>query len=206
MRVFARPSGLDRLSLEARVVYSGFCVFLLLGYITSVWLYHSDALGISPDAATAYYLGSGDESPAWRPKDGGRAGPSVSLPAAGPAAGADAGAPLQARALRLAKPPRQVMETFHFHLFSVATVLLVISHLFMMCSLSRRLKAGMVAIGFAVTFVHLITPPLIRFAGAPFASLMFPSALAMAATWFVMTAWPLVEMWLLLPPQRRYKL
>ena len=64
--------------------------------------------------------------------------------------------------MRFEKPPRQVMETFHFHLFSVPVVLLIIAHLFMMCELATRFKVGVIIASNAATFVHLLAPPIIQ--------------------------------------------
>src|SRR6185437_1292744 len=99
------------------------------------------------------------------------------------------------RSYAFAKAPRQVMETFHFHLFSVSVCLLIVAHLFMMCALPTPLKATVVAIAWLSTLAHLLAPPLIRLVSLKFAPLMFPSALAMSASWLALTAWPLWEMW-----------
>jgi hypothetical protein len=41
----------------------------------------------------------------------------------------------------------------------------------------------------------VMAPPLIRFASPSFAFLMFPSAVAMTASWLYMTASPVIQMW-----------
>ena len=194
MRVFARPTPMERLSLEARVVYTAFCLFLLAGYATSVWFYLDDGLGVAPADTASYYLGdapvasaaASTASPA-APADG----PALDLPEE--AAAPDLRAPHAG--MRFEKPPRQVMETFHFHLFSVSVCLLILGHLFMMCGLPRGLKVGTLAVGSVATFLHLLVPPLVRFGGPGAAFLMFPSALLMGLTWLVMTAWPVWDMW-----------
>lgn len=186
MREFSRPSGLQRLSLEARVVYSLFCMFMLIGYGTSMWLYHDDGLGVRPSQAAQYYLGQGTA-----PQQGGHGddgGPGLDLPAEGD--------PMQdaATQLRFAKPARQIVETLHFHLFSVPVCLLIISHLFMMCAMSRAWKLGWIGAAWAATLLHLVVPPLLL-VSAKFAPLMFPSAVAMTITWVYLTLWPVYEMW-----------
>ena len=45
------------------------------------------------------------------------------------------------------------------------------------------------------TFLHVVTPPLIRFASPGFSAVMFPSAVVMSLGWLALTLWPLVEMW-----------
>lgn len=167
----------ERLSFEARVVYSTFCLFMLAGFVSSGWLYADDDLGATPAAAARYYLGDPPAEPA--------AGPALDLPAGAVAAGP----------LRVAKPPRQVMETFHFHLFSVSVCLLILGHLFMMCRMPAAAKAGVIAVAGVSTFVHLLAPPLIRFAGPGWAVLMFPSATLMGLSWLALTVVPLYQMW-----------
>lgn len=184
MRAFAKPSGLERLSLEARIVYTGFAVFMLLGYATAAWLYLDSGIGARAGSAAAHYLGEVEVSGS---APGLVAGPAVDLPEE--LAGA------ATPPLRLPKPPRQVIETFHFHLFSVPVCLLIIAHLFMMTALSTPTKAWAIGLTTAATLVHLVLPPLIRFASPEAACLMLPSAIAMGAGWIVLTIWPVAEMW-----------
>lgn len=191
MRAFARPSGLSRLSLEARIVYTGFCLFMLVGYASAVWFYLDDHLDSHASSATRYYLGDDAQSPSTTaPSD---AVPAIDLPDETPAQ----------TPLAFAKSPRQMMETFHFHLFTVSVCLLILAHLFMMCALPTSAKATIVATAWLATLAHLLAPPLIRFASPRFAGLMFPSAIAMAATWTLLTVWPVVEMWRL--PARKIR-
>src|SRR5687767_12530762 len=136
MRQFAKPTSLERLSLEARILYTGFSLFLLIGFFTSFWLYADDDFGLSSENVVRYYHGDPE----------------------------DAGAPdVPVEKMRFAKPPRQVMETFHFHIFSVPVCLLIVAHLFMMSGLATKTKAGIIAVSTVVTLVHVLLPPLIRF-------------------------------------------
>jgi len=187
MRYFARPVGIERLSLEARVLYTAFCLFLLLGGFTSAWFYVDDELGTAPADAARYYLGN---TPVDAAAAGG--GPALDLPEMGDLADAPAAS---APTMRFEKPARQVMETFHFHLFSVPIVLLIVGHLFMMCGLPMRWKVGLIVTASVTTLLHLLAPPMVRFWSASFAALVFPSALLMLLTWTFMTAWPVWEMW-----------
>jgi hypothetical protein len=182
MRYFSKPSSLDRLSLEARILYTGFCFFLLFGYASSGWLYHDDDLGTSRETAARYYLGGAEHVTA--PHEISTSGPKIEMP--------DDRA---AESLRLQKPARQVIETFHFHLFTVPVVLLIVGHLFMMSKLSTRTKAWVIGLASAATFVHMLLPLLIRFITPLIAGLMFPSAVVSAILWGVMTVVPVYEMW-----------
>ena len=175
MRPFMRPVGIERLSLEARVLYTCFAVFMLVGYATALWFYLDDGLGFSAESTKTYYLGETSSS---EPADG----PALDLPTEG--------APL-----RFEKPPRQVVETFHFHLFSIPVVLLIVAHLYMMCGLSTRTKVTVIIVAHLATFIHILVPPLVRFLSPGFAFLMFPSAVVMGLSWFYLTVWPVWEMW-----------
>lgn len=178
MRVFAKPTSLERLSLEARIVYTGFALFLLIGYATSAWLWMDDELGVSAANTERYYLGDKTGAETHGAKQ------DIEVPAE-----------LEQTTMRFAKPPRQVMETFHFHMFSVPVCLLIVAHLFMMSSLSTRRKAKIIAFATLATLLHVMLPPLVRFASSKLSVLFFPSALAVALSWTYMTVQPIWEMW-----------
>jgi hypothetical protein len=203
MRYFARPVGIERLSLEARLLYTAFCVFLVIGTYTSVWFYMDDQLGVVPADAVRYYLG---DDAVESPIEAG--GPALELPddvgpddvgpddvgKGGLGQVSSAGGAL-GEGMRFEKPARQVMETFHFHLFSVPVVLLIIGHLFMMCGLPLRTKAMLIVLASISALLHLLAPPLIRFVSPAFSSIVFLSAIGMIVTWSIMTVWPVWEMW-----------
>ena len=195
MRQFARPFPIARLSLEARVLYTGFLVFLGLGFASSVWLYADSFGGLSGRGATEYYRGGAAPAPA----PGSGDGPALELPPDGPALELP-GEAVEAAPLRLEKPARQVMETFHFHLFTVPVVLLIVGHLFMLTALSVRLKVGVIAVATVATFVHLLAPLLVRFSGPGWGWLMPVSVVGAALGWLPMLVWPLWEMWRPQPP------
>ncbi|MBI3183298.1 MAG: hypothetical protein HYZ28_14260 [Myxococcales bacterium] len=164
------------LSLEARVLYTGFLVFLLVGFFSAAWLYASSFGDLSGEGAADYYLGS-DPPPA-----AASAGPRLELPES-------------PGGLRLQKPARQVMETFHFHLFTVPVVLLVVGHLFMLTALSTRAKVAVILLATAGTLLHLAAPLAVRFFGAALGFLVPSSAVIAAAGWLPMLVWPIWEMW-----------
>ncbi|ATB34129.1 hypothetical protein [Melittangium boletus] len=184
MRQFARPFPITRLSLEARVLYTGFLLFLVLGFVSSAWLYADSFGGLSGRGSAEYYRGSTAPTPAPVAADD-AGGPALELPDEGPAP----------EPLRLEKPARQVMETFHFHLFTVPVVLLIVGHLFMLTSLSVRLKVGVITEASVATFIHLLAPLLVRFGGAHWGWLMPVSVVGAALGWLPMLVWPLWEMW-----------
>lgn len=96
MRVFTNrfTAGYDRLSIEAKIVYTAFCSFALLGYGSAVWLYLDDDLGVSAREARAYYLGPddvADPSPRADDKEPGGLGGAGSLGGAVEGGGSAAG-------------------------------------------------------------------------------------------------------------------
>ena len=183
MRPFARPFPIDRLSLEARVLYTGFLGFILVGLVSSVWLYADSFGDLSAARAREYYRGASEPGPAPEPAVG---GPELDLPRERAAA---------AGAIRLEKPARQVMETFHFHLFTVPVVLLIVGHLFMLTSISTRAKVVVISVASVATLAHLLAPLIVRFGSAAWAPLMPLSVVAAAAGWLPMLVWPIWEMW-----------
>ncbi len=194
MRQYARPTPLSRLSLEARLIYTAFALFMLLGYASSLWLYVDDEMDLGPQGAKNYYLGSDQPAPA-KTSDGpalelpSDSGPDMDLPD-----GLDEPAPVQT-GLHFEKPARQVVETFHFHLFSMSVCFVIIAHLFMMGGLPQKFRVVMVAASGLATLVHVLTPVLIRFVSPGLAVLMGPSALLLGITWLFMTVNPVWEMW-----------
>lgn len=221
MRAFtsAKPVLISALSIEARCLYSCFCLFMLLGGGSSIWFYLDDHLGTTANDARRYYLG--DEAVdvqrvipadhAAEPSNGVLAqkpiadsqketgGPELTLPGDGPEwvmpTGAQASPVADGESMRFKKPRRQIVETFHFHVFSVPVCLLIIAHIFMLCAIRRDVKIGMIVLAHVSTLVHLVAPPLIHQGTPGAAAMMFPSALVMLATWTAMTLWPLYDMW-----------
>ncbi|WNG37336.1 hypothetical protein F0U61_29420 [Archangium violaceum] len=193
MRQFARPFPITRLSLEARVLYTGFLLFLVLGFVSSVWLYADSFGGLSGQGASEYYRG-GASAPEPAARAEAEGGPALELPSDGPALELP-GEEVAAAPMRLEKPARQVMETFHFHLFTVPVVLLIVGHLFMLTALSTRLKVGVITLASVATFVHLLAPLLVRFVGPQWGWLVPVSVVGAAVGWLPMLLWPLWEMW-----------
>lgn len=185
MRQFARPFPITRLSLEARVLYTGFLLFLVLGFVSSAWLYADSFGGLSGRSTAEYYRGGPVAAPATPPATESQDGPALELPE-------ETAAPVP---MRLEKPARQVMETFHFHLFTVPVVLLIVGHLFMLTALSTRLKVVVITGASVATFVHLLAPLVVRFVGPQWGWLMPGSVVVAAVGWLPMLLWPLWEMW-----------
>lgn len=190
MRAFARPFPLQQLSLEARVLYAGFCVFMLFGVWTSAWLAHDDGFGTDSATVVRYYRGD-DATTTAATAPVATDGPAIALP--DEVVSDDAKA-----ALHVEKSARQVMETFHFHSFTMPVVLLIVGHIFMMCAISPRKKVAVLVVGSLSTLLHLLLPVVVRFAGAGVAhvgaALFVPTAVLMLLTWTMMLGRPLVEL------------
>ena len=162
----------------------------MLGFVSSAWLYADSFGGLSGRSSAEYYRG-GAVAAAPAPREDAAGGPALELPGE-----SEAPAPM-----RLEKPARQVMETFHFHLFTVPVVLLIVGHLFMLTALSTRLKVGVITVASVATFVHLLAPLLVRFVGPQWGWLMPVSVVGAAVGWLPMLVWPLWEMWRPVPAQ-----
>jgi hypothetical protein len=197
MRAFARPFPLQQLSLEASVLYAGFCVFLLFGVWTSAWLAHDDGFGTDSATVVRYYRGDDattttlTTTPSTTTAPVATDGPAIALP--DEVVNDDAKA-----ALHVEKSARQVMETFHFHSFTMPVVLLIVGHIFMMCAVSLRKKVVVLVVASLSTLLHLLLPVVVRFGGAGVAhvgaALFVPTAVLMLLTWTLMLVRPLVEL------------
>src|SRR4051812_27652696 len=120
------------LGIEAKVLYTTFCVLTLFGIVSSA-LYYGDLVGAGTTGIKSYYAG---EAPRVVP------GPAVAAPGA-PAAGPAIDVPED----EAAHPPivvpvtyRKLLEVTHFHLFTMPVVLLIVGHLFLATSLRDRAK------------------------------------------------------------------
>jgi hypothetical protein len=178
MRAFAKPFPLQRLSLEARILYSAFLVFMVMALMTSAWLGLDSGL-THRDAVARYYLGGAVVV----------AGPAVVV--GGPLIDvADAPAEVDPP-----KSARQVIETFHFHAFTIPVVLLILGHMFFMTALSTRTKVITLVLATLSSLVHLLAPVITRFVTPTAASLFVPSAVVMTVSWLCLAMVPLVQMW-----------
>ncbi len=178
------------LSLEAKIIYSFFCLTSLLALGSSVLLYE-DLVGPSLRAGrltrVQRYYGGGpaDAVPAGAP-DGDKkgAGPDIALPEE-----------VQAPALVVAVPYRKLLEVTHFHLFTVPVFLLIICHLFMLTGASPASKVGWILGGWLSSLLHLAAPWVIRYAG-PHLAVLYPlSGAGLFLCSAVLTGYPAVVMW-----------
>jgi hypothetical protein len=181
------------LGREAKILYTAFCALTLVGLVSSA-LYYAELSGTSLDGVTRYYRGTDGEArstdPVATPPTG--AGPEIDLPAD----------PLETQApIVVAVSFRKLLEVTHFHLFTMPVVLLIVGHLFLGTALSDRRKFLWIAGASVATTMHLATPWLVKYLGAPVALFHAVSGVALVVTMSVLTLYPVVVMWK--PPTRR---
>jgi hypothetical protein len=185
MKDFVRASGrLRALPFPARLTYSVFLSFTLLGLAFSAWL-GADMLGTNLSGIDAYYAGApaAIDSPPPQPSAA-PGGPTIELP----------NEPLTA-VERDPIPLRKLLEVTHFHLFSMPVYLMVLAHLFMLSRLGNRTKSAWIALGTLSVAMHIAAPWVAR-SGTPGSSLFYGvSGLLLMAAFLVMAGVPLYEMW-----------
>jgi hypothetical protein len=193
MKDFIRPRGrLRTLPLPARLVYSVFAVFTLVGLAFSAWL-GADMVGADLSELDEYYAGTSEPSSeaALLPPDS-TGGPALDLPPEvdGPSASA-------------AMPLRKLLEVTHFHLFSMPVYLLILSHLFMLSRLEDRAKLFWIALATVSVAAHMAAPWIARNGTASARAAYGVSGAAMMVALLVLTVVPLWEMWAPLPGGER---
>ena len=157
MKVFAGDSRIERLPLPARLVYTFFIVFMIIGFVSSLFLYQ-DGIGWRGDQVSTWYRGDDAQ-------------------------------------MAFPKSFRQMMETFHFHLFTVPVCYLIVAHLFMLGSMGRRWKLFWICAGFASTLFHLFAPWVAWKWPSPAGWVMPATGAFFLVSWVVMLSGPLWDMW-----------
>jgi hypothetical protein len=202
MRQFA-SSGfrLWNLGIEAKILYTTFCVLTLFGIVSSA-LYYGDLVGAGTSGIKSYYAGEakfgeakfgeaklGDAKPA----------PAVAAPAPGaPPSGPAIDVPED----ESGRPPivvpmtyRKLLEVTHFHLFTMPVVLLIIGHLFLATGLGDRAKLLWLIGASSSVAAHLATPWIVRYGGGGLAFLHAITGTTLTVTMSVLTLYPVLAMW-----------
>jgi hypothetical protein len=182
MREFAKKSRLALLPLSARLVYSVFLGFTLLGLLVSAWLGET-SVGLDLGKFDAYYAGA----------------PVVS---AQPALAADTGGPTFDLPEEVNEPPqpepksfRSTLEVTHFHLFTMPIHWLVLAHLFALCGISERAKVVFIT-GSALAMASHLAAPWIARQGGSFGKLFYAgSGILLLVTFGWMAVAALIDMW-----------
>ncbi|MBI3621147.1 MAG: hypothetical protein HY208_03030 [Nitrospirae bacterium] len=90
----------------------------------------------------------------------------------------------------------QMLEEAHFHAFIEGIVLLVLAHLFVATSVSRRMKFTVIGLAFVSTLFDLASPWLVKYVAPGFAYLQIGGWSVMLLTAAALIGVPLYEMWL----------
>ena len=190
MKIFImRGYHLAGLSVAAKLVYTIFLLFVMLGLWSSVEIYETrvgwqTAAADGRDSVLARY---GPPATAAQPLSG---GPTLDLPPdEGVAAPADGGGDELAAARW-----SWLLDVFHQHLFSICVVWLVLAHLFMLTRLHPAITGTVVILSGVVSLLHVLAP-LIIFKAGGLTWLMPLSGVGMAITWLLMTGWTGMAMW-----------
>jgi len=94
-----------------------------------------------------------------------------------------------------AKPFVELLETAHFHLFSMPIFFLVLGHIFFLSSIAERTKLVVVLTAFAALVLEIALPWLIAYHSPAWAWLEHPTRIALLTTFLVFIVVPLREMW-----------
>lgn len=182
MREFGRKSRLALLPLSARLVYSVFLAFTLVGLGVSAWLGET-AVGLDFGKFEGYYAGA-PVAAAEPAADSG--GPALELPEEVTSAPPPAPEP---------KSFRSTLEVTHFHLFTMPIHWLVLAHLFALCAISERTKAWFIGSSALAMGGHLVAPWIARHGGG-FSKLFYAvTGGLLLVTFGAMALVALFEMW-----------
>jgi hypothetical protein len=89
----------------------------------------------------------------------------------------------------------ELLETTHFHIFSMPVVFLILAHVFLMCSWSYRWKIGVVILSFLGIIIEVSGPWLITYVSPDFSVLMVFSGIVLAISLLIYILVPIYEMW-----------
>ncbi|HUE38730.1 MAG TPA: hypothetical protein VMR29_04455 [Candidatus Binatia bacterium] len=94
-----------------------------------------------------------------------------------------------------AKPFVELLETAHFHLFSMPIFFLVLGHIFFLSSLGERTKLVVILAAFVALLAEIVLPWLIVYHSRAWVWLEHPTRLVLLGTFAIFIAVPLREMW-----------
>lgn len=191
MKVFiSKGYHLGALAVPAKLVYTLFLLFILLGLWSSALIY-GDRIGANNTSEPGQL--SVQERYVNRAPKAVSGGPALEL--------GDEPAPPKAElhaapAEDLKRP--WILDVFHQHVFSVSVVYLILAHLFMLTRLHGAVAGTVIALAGLSGLAHVLAPVVIWKTAAMF-WLMPVSGAAMALTWTLMCGWTLLAMWLQSP-------
>lgn len=180
MREFGKRSRLTSLPLSARLVYSIFLVFTLLGLAVSAWLGET-LVGVDLGRFDEYYAGVVDNDADFVATSD---GPTLDLPAE-----------VTAAPKPEPKSFRATLEVTHFHLFTMPIHWLVLAHLFALCAVAERWKAIVITGSALAMGAHLVAPWVARSGGGLSKVFYAGSGGMLLLTFAWMAVYALAEMW-----------
>lgn len=178
---------LGALAVPAKLVYTLFLAFILLGLWSSAVMY-GERIGTQNTSEPGQL--SVQERYVHRAPKAVVGGPALDL----------GDEPVQPKAEARAVPAEDlkrpwILDVFHQHVFSVSVVYLILAHLFMLTRLHPALAGTVIAAAGLSSLLHVLAPVII-WKTADFFWLMPASGAAMALTWTLMSGWTLLSMWL----------
>jgi hypothetical protein len=168
------------LGVEAKLLYTAFCLLTLFGVASSA-LFYLDLVGAGTGGIKRYYAGQTERAA----PESAAAGPAIELPPGESEARVPIVVPVTTRKL---------LEVTHFHLFTMPVVLLIVGHLFLATGLGDGAKRTFIFGGAASVALHLATPWLVRSYPST-AFLHAVSGIALTLTMTVLTGAPVLSMW-----------
>jgi hypothetical protein len=172
------------LGIEAKILYTTFCLLTLLGIVSSA-LYYGDLVGTGTSGIKSYYAGEARVAPPAPPPGAAPGGPAIDVPEDEPAR----------RPIVVPMTYRKLLEVTHFHLFTMPVVLLIVGHLFLATGLGDRAKLRWLIAASASVAAHLATPWVVRYGGGGLAFLHAITGTSLTLTMAVLTVYPIVAMW-----------
>src|SRR5262245_16224324 len=173
------------LGIEAKVLYTTFCLLTLLGIVSSA-LYYGDLVGAGTSGIKSYYAGEARVAPPTAPPPGtAPGGPAIDVPED----------EQSRRPIVVPMTYRKLLEVTHFHLFTMPVVLLIVGHLFLATGLRDRAKFVWLVAAAASVAAHLATPWIVRYGGGGLAFLHAITGIALTLTMGMLTVYPVVAMW-----------
>lgn len=97
--------------------------------------------------------------------------------------------------LAVPKSYRALLETTHFHLFTMPVIWLILVHLFLLVPGRPAAKRAWVATSFLAVLTHVAGPWLVRYGGPALSFVMPLTGLALVVSFFWLGARGLWEMW-----------
>jgi len=164
------------LSREAKLVFTAYVAFTLIGLLTAV-LYAYELTG------ERIFAGTRDYYSAAPPAAGSGGGPVIEL------------APDDAQPMVVGMSYRKLLEASHFHFFTVPVLLLIVSHLFMLAGLRPGTTVAWLLLSWALSLLHLAAPWLIHYGSDRLAALMPLSGAGMLLAITVLCAVTTIRMW-----------